>query len=93
MDGVDGTSKGRSRAWLGHSPHEHLATYAQATLVDRDELDYPNLLDSATRKARLTGPGLGLVMHLKEAHRGGFSDAQLLARGTDGLSERVRLAA
>ena len=32
-------------AWLGHSPAEHLATYAHATLVDGDELDYPNLLD------------------------------------------------
>jgi integrase len=32
-------------AWLGHSPQEHLATYAHATLVDRDELDYPNLFD------------------------------------------------
>jgi integrase len=31
-------------AWLGHSPAEHLATYAHATLVDRDELDYPKLL-------------------------------------------------
>jgi integrase len=31
-------------AWLGHSPAEHLATYAHATLVDRNELDYPNLL-------------------------------------------------
>jgi len=31
-------------AWLGHSPSEHLATYAHPTLVDRDELDYPNLL-------------------------------------------------
>lgn len=34
-------------AWLGHSPSEHLATYAHALLVDRDELDFPNLLDTA----------------------------------------------
>jgi integrase len=34
-------------AWLGHSPSEHLATYAHATLVDRDELDFASLLDSA----------------------------------------------
>jgi integrase len=31
-------------AWLGHSPQEHLRTYAHATLVDRDELDYDELL-------------------------------------------------
>ena len=31
-------------AWLGHSSAEHLATYAHATLVDRDELNYPDLL-------------------------------------------------
>jgi integrase len=31
-------------AWLGHSPAEHLATYAHATLVDRNELSYPDLL-------------------------------------------------
>jgi integrase len=34
-------------AWLGHSPSEHLATYAHATLVDRDELTYPDLLERA----------------------------------------------
>jgi integrase len=34
-------------ARLGHSPTEHLATYAHATLVDRDELDYPDLLGRA----------------------------------------------
>ena len=27
---------------------EHVGTYAHATLVDRDELDYPDLLDSAS---------------------------------------------
>jgi integrase len=27
-------------AWLGHSPTEHLKTYAHATLVDRSELHY-----------------------------------------------------
>lgn len=31
-------------SWLGHSPAEHIGTYAHATLVDRDELDYPDLL-------------------------------------------------
>jgi integrase len=31
-------------AWLGHSPQEHVKTYAHATLADRSELDYPTLL-------------------------------------------------
>jgi hypothetical protein len=26
-------------SWLGHSPQEHLKTYAHATLADRTELD------------------------------------------------------
>ena len=32
-------------AWLGHSPTEHLRTYAHATLADRSEVDVPNLLE------------------------------------------------
>lgn len=35
-------------AWLGHSPNEHLKTYAHATLVDRSELGYEKLV-SVTR--------------------------------------------
>lgn len=31
-------------AWLGHSPTEHLRTYAHATLSDRSELDYAAML-------------------------------------------------
>jgi len=31
----------------GHSPAEHIGTYAHATLVDRDEPDYPNLVDGS----------------------------------------------
>lgn len=31
-------------AWLGHSPTEHLKTYAHATLADRDEFDYSALV-------------------------------------------------
>jgi integrase len=31
-------------AWLGHSPTEHLRTYAHATLVDRREVDYVTAL-------------------------------------------------
>jgi integrase len=38
-------------AWLGHSPNEHLKTYAHATLVDRRELDYSSL--SAPHRDRI----------------------------------------
>lgn len=31
-------------AWLGHSPTEHLRTYAHATLSNRSELDYAAML-------------------------------------------------
>jgi integrase len=31
-------------AWLGHSPTEHLKTYAHATLSDRSELKYRELV-------------------------------------------------
>ena len=31
-------------AWLGHSPQEHLKTYAHATLADRTELEHAKLL-------------------------------------------------
>jgi integrase len=31
-------------AWAGHSPQEHLKTYAHATLTDRRELDYEPLI-------------------------------------------------
>ncbi len=44
-------------AWLGHSPSEHLATYAHATLVGRDELNYLDLLDSAP--ATIVSPARG----------------------------------
>jgi integrase len=44
-------------AWLGHSPSEHLATYAHATLVDRDELNCLDLLDSAP--ATIVSPARG----------------------------------
>uniref|UniRef100_UPI0039835191 tyrosine-type recombinase/integrase n=1 Tax=Gaiella sp. TaxID=2663207 RepID=UPI0039835191 len=30
--------------WLGHSPQEHLKTYAHATLADRREVDYLDLI-------------------------------------------------
>ncbi len=34
-------------AWLGHSPQEHLKTYAHATLADRRELNYSLMLGRA----------------------------------------------
>jgi hypothetical protein len=41
---LQGVPIAEAAAWLGHSPEEHLETYAHATLVDRDELDHANLL-------------------------------------------------
>jgi integrase len=44
-------------AWLGHSPQEHLKTYAHATLVDRSEIAYGELLTAeSTTPDVLTGP-------------------------------------
>jgi integrase len=43
---LGGVPAAQAAAWLGHSPQEHLRTYAHATLVDRAELDYPSLLES-----------------------------------------------
>ncbi|HEV2591023.1 MAG TPA: site-specific integrase [Gaiellaceae bacterium] len=34
----------QAAAWLGHSPTEHLKTYAHVTLVDRSEIDHARLL-------------------------------------------------
>lgn len=42
---LQGVPTAEAAAWLGHSPEEHLETYAHASLVDRDELDYPDLLE------------------------------------------------
>jgi integrase len=39
-------------AWLGHSPSEHLATYAHATLVDRDEITYTDALSGERDRVR-----------------------------------------
>jgi integrase len=41
---LGGVPAAQAAAWLGHSPQEHLRTYAHATLADRSELNYPNLL-------------------------------------------------
>jgi integrase len=41
---LEGVPIVEAAAWLGHSPQEHLRTYAHATLVDRSELNYRELL-------------------------------------------------
>ena len=42
-----GVPVAEASAWLGHSAQEHLKTYAHATLVDRTELDVPEMLANA----------------------------------------------
>jgi integrase len=42
---LKGVPVAEASSWLGHSPQEHLKTYAHATLVDRAELDYAQLLE------------------------------------------------
>ena len=42
---LGGVPLAEAAAWLGHSPQEHLKTYAHATLIDRSELDYPKMLE------------------------------------------------
>jgi integrase len=41
---LGGVPAAEAAAWLGHSATEHLRTYAHATLVDRNELDYARLI-------------------------------------------------
>ena len=41
---LDGRPIVEAAAWLGHSPQEHLKTYAHATLTDRAELDHAEML-------------------------------------------------
>ena len=42
---LNGVPVVEAAAWLGHSPTEHLKTYAHATLVDRREINLPKLLE------------------------------------------------
>ena len=42
---LPGVPVAEAAAWLGHSPNEHLRTYAHASLVDRREIGATNLLD------------------------------------------------
>ena len=37
---LEGRPVVQAAAWLGHSPQEHLKTYAHATLTDRSELNH-----------------------------------------------------
>jgi len=36
--------RGKAAGWLGHSPNEHLRTYAHAALIDRREIDHAHLV-------------------------------------------------
>jgi integrase len=42
---LSGVPAAEAAAWLGHSPVEHVRTYAHATLSDRVELNYEDMLD------------------------------------------------
>jgi len=44
-----GVPAAEAAAWLGHSPQEHLRTYAHASLSDRSELDYVPLVSGRAR--------------------------------------------
>ena len=45
---LNGEPPVQAAAWLGHSPTEHMKTYAHATLADRSELSYTELLEPVT---------------------------------------------
>ena len=54
---LSGRPRVEAASWLGHSPQEHVKTYAHATLGDRAELDLAALLeveDDRTRSPRVT---------------------------------------
>jgi integrase len=46
---MSGVPAVQAAAWLGHSPNEHLKTYAHATLIDRREGDYTPFLAARVR--------------------------------------------
>ncbi len=43
---LQGVPPVEAAAWLGHSPTEHLRTYAHATLIDRSELEHARLVQT-----------------------------------------------
>ena len=45
-----GVPVAQASSWLGHSANEHLKTYAHASLDDRTEIDYRDLLEQTTEK-------------------------------------------
>ena len=51
LEHLRGVPAAEAAAWLGHSPQEHLRTYAHATLTDRSEIDYPEVLERARTAA------------------------------------------
>lgn len=57
---MSGIPAAEAAAWLGHSPVEHVKTYAHATLTDRSEVDYERLLSGRDRVVpTLVPPSLG----------------------------------
>lgn len=46
---LGGIPAAEAAMWLGHSPTEHMKTYAHATLSDRSEIDYERLLSGRDR--------------------------------------------
>lgn len=46
---LGGVPAAEAAGWLGHSPVEHVKTYAHAALTDRSEVDYERLLSGADR--------------------------------------------
>ena len=50
---LQGVPPVEAAAWLGHSPTEHLKTYAHATLVDRSELDHARLVQTPVQTSPL----------------------------------------
>jgi len=55
---LQGVPVAEAAAWLGHSPTEHLKTYAHATLSERREIDYRSLLHADAH----TVPHLGAYL-------------------------------
>lgn len=43
---LSGVPAAQAAGWLGHSAQEHLRTYAHV-MIDRTELDYPEMLERA----------------------------------------------
>jgi integrase len=58
---LGGRPVAEAAAWLGHSPTEHVKTYAHATIADRAELDYVKLLFDDDDDSEIVSAALGDV--------------------------------